>query len=135
MFTILLDEQLTGYVGYIRSLAESDAWQPVAHLLGVRFLNFPAAGLAAGISDRDAWHFCQARRFYLLTDNRNRRGADSLEETIRRDNTPASLPVFTVSDRSRFANDRSYAERVIESLFDRLIDADNLIGTGRLYLP
>jgi hypothetical protein len=42
---------------------------------------------------------------------------------------------FTVSDRDRFANDRAYAERVIASLFDRLLDADNLIGTGRLFLP
>jgi hypothetical protein len=70
---MLLDEQLTGYVDYLRSLAESDA--------------------------------------------------------------ATSLPVFTVSGRDRLANVRSYAERVIESLFDKLIDADNLIWTGRLYLP
>lgn len=135
MFTILLDEQLTGYVGYFRTLAESDAWKALTQLLGVRFTNFPEIGLAAGTVDRDVWHYCQTQRIYLLTDNRNRRGADSLEETIRQYNTPMSLPVFTVSDRDRFANDRAYAERVIGSLFDRLIDADNLVGTGRLFLP
>jgi len=135
VFTILLDEQLTGYVGYFRALAESDAWKATAQLLNVRFAHFPELGLTAGTADRDLWHYCQAQRIYLLTDNRNQQGTDSLEETIRQCNTPASLPVFTVSDRDRFANDRAYAERVIESLFDRLIDADNLVGTGRLFLP
>jgi hypothetical protein len=135
VFTILLDEQLTGYVGYFRSLAESDAWTAIAELLGVRFTNFPEISLAAGTVDRDLWYFCQAQGMYLLTDNRNQQGADSLEEAIRQYNTPASLPVFTVSDRDRFANDRAYAERVIESLFERLIDANNLVGTGRLFLP
>jgi hypothetical protein len=135
VFTILLDEQLTGYVRYIRSLAESDAWTAIAQLLDVRFTNFPEAGLAAGTPDRDLWNYCQAQGFYLLTDNRNRQGTDSLEETIRQSNTPASLAVFTVSDRDRFANDRTYAGRVIAALFDRLIDAENLAGTGRLFLP
>jgi hypothetical protein len=135
VFTILLDEQLTGYVGYFRTLAESDAWKAITQLLDVRFTNFPEVGLAAGTADRDLWHDCQARDIYLLTDNRNQQGADSLEQTIRQCNTPASLPVFTVSDRDRFANDRAYAERVIASLFDRLLDADNLAGTGRLFLP
>jgi hypothetical protein len=135
VFTILLDEQLTGYAGYFQSLAESDTWRSIARLLDVRFVSFPDSGLATGSSDCDVWQSCQDRGFYLLTDNRNRRGADSLEETIRRRNMPASLPVFTISDRARFANERSYAERVIESLFDRLMQADNLLGTGRLYLP
>jgi hypothetical protein len=135
VFTILLDEQMTGYDGYLRSIAESDAWQSVTQLLGVRFLTFPEVRLTAGALDRHVWQFCQSERFYLLTDNRNRDGADSLEETIRQSNTPASLPVFTVSDRERLANVRSYAERVIEALLDKLIDADNLMGTGRIYLP
>lgn len=135
MFTILLDEPPIGYIGYFRTLAESDAWKAIAQLLGVQFSNFPEMGLAAGMVDRDLWHFCQSQGIYLLTDNRNQQGGDSLEETIRQYNTPVSLPVFTVSDRNRFANERAYAERTIESLFDRLIDADNLVGTGRLFLP
>jgi hypothetical protein len=135
VFTILLDEQLTGYARYIRSLAESDAWRSISELLDVRFVNFPGSGLATGTSDRDVWQFCQSQQFYLLTDNRNHDDVDSLEETIRQFNTLTSLPVFTVSDRERLANDRSYAEQVIESLFDKLIDPDNLMGTGRIYLP
>ena len=53
MFTILLDEQLTGYVGYFRTLAESDAWKVIAQLLDVRFTNFPEMGLAVGTVDLD----------------------------------------------------------------------------------
>jgi hypothetical protein len=135
VFTILLDEQLTGYVDYLRSLAESGDWKPIARLLDARFIDFLEVGLGSGTSDRDVWQFCQSHSLYLLTDNRNRSGADSLEETIRQHNTPTSLPVFTISDRDHLAHVRSYAERVIESLFDKLIDADNLMGTGRLYLP
>jgi hypothetical protein len=135
VFNVLLDEQLTGYVGYFRALAASDTWTAISDLLDVRFANFPEMGLAAGTVDRDLWHYCQAQGIYLLTDNRNQQGTDSLEETIRQYNTPASLPIFTVSDRDRFANDRAYADRVIGALFDRLIDASNLVGTGRLFLP
>ena len=135
MFTILLDEQMTGFVESFRILVDSEDWNSIARLVGVRFTNFPEIGLAAGTSDRDLWQYCQLQRIYLLTDNRNKDGADSLEETIRQCNTPTSLPVFTVSNRDRFTNDRAYAERVIESLFDRLIDAENLIGVGRLFLP
>src|SRR5205814_60732 len=83
-----------------------------------------------GTSDRDLWHFCQSRGVYLLTDNRNASGRDSLEETIHEFNTFTCLPVFTISDRDRLINERSYAERVIATLFDRLIDAENLKGTG-----
>jgi hypothetical protein len=135
VFTILLDEQLTGFLGYFRALATSEDWNSLAELLGVRIVDFNDVGLATGTSDRDLWLFCQSRRLYLLTDNRNAGGSDSLELTIREFNTATSLPVFTVSDRDRLTNERSYSERVIESLFERLIDAENLMGAGRLYLP
>lgn len=135
MFTILLDEQLTGYLRYIRSLAESEGWEAFARQLGVRFTNFPEVGLANGTPDRDVWIFCQSHGYYLLTDNRNAKGNDSLEETIRHCNTPTSLPVFNIGDRDRFAHDGQCALSVIVSMFDRLMDAQNLRGTGRHYLP
>lgn len=135
MLTILLDEQLTGFIDIIRALAESDSWKSISELLEVRFVNFPGIGLRAGMSDRDLWQYCQSNGYYLLTDNRNLSGKESLEETIRLLNADECLPVLTISDRGRFANDREYADSVVESLLDKLIDAENLRGTGRLFLP
>jgi hypothetical protein len=107
----------------------------VATLLEVRFATFDDVGLGTGTPDRDLWYYCQAKGYYLLTDNRNAKDDDSLEVMIRNHNTPTSLPIFNVSDRSRLAADHDYAIRVFVTLMERLMDADNLRGTGRHYLP
>jgi len=54
---------------------------------------------------------------------------------IRTRNLRTSLPVFTISDIKRFRSDRDYVEAVVAKLLDYLVDADNILGTGRLYLP
>lgn len=46
-----------------------------------------------------------------------------------------SLPVFTISDMNRFRSERAYAESVVARLMEYLASADNLPGTGRLYIP
>jgi len=71
----------------------------------------------------------------LLTCNRNRDGANSLEETIRRHNRPDCLPVFTVSDPSRFGTERDYDTRLAKDILEYLISIDELRGTGRLFVP
>src|SRR5437016_6133452 len=80
---ILHDEQLTGYVGYFRLLANSSVWQSITAGLGLVFTNFPEQGLPSGLPDRDVWEFCQANGIYLLTDNRNSKSADALEGVLR----------------------------------------------------
>ena len=62
-------------------------------------------------------------------------GLDWLEATIRAQNTPSSLPVFTLSDAERIFQSKDYAERVIESLLGKLLRIEELRGVGRLYLP
>jgi hypothetical protein len=54
-------------------------------------------------SDRVVWRTAQAQGMVLLTHNRNMKGEDSLEQTIREDNSPTSLPVVTIGriDRLR----------------------------------
>jgi hypothetical protein len=54
---------------------------------------------------------------------------------IRKFNTPASLPVFTIADLERFATSREYEERVLVTLYDYLLRIDEVRGTGRLFLP
>jgi hypothetical protein len=48
---------------------------------------------------------------------------------------PTSLPVFTISDIHRLRSEREYVEALVAKLLECLMDADNLRGAGRLYLP
>ncbi len=72
---------------------------------------------------------------FLITDNRNKKGLDSLETTIQVRNTPTSLPVFTVANAPHLRASRDNADRVIDKQLDSLLRIDALRGTGRLFLP
>jgi len=76
-----------------------------------------------------------ALTLYLLTNNRNDDGPNSLEATIRTRNAATRLPVFTFSDADRIYQSKGYVDRVVESLFDQLLRIETLRGSGRLYLP
>ena len=62
-------------------------------LLSIRFVTLQEAGLAADTNDRMIWQFAQSTQMLLLTANRNAKGKDSLEQTIREEDTSTSLPV------------------------------------------
>ncbi len=135
MSTILLDEHLGGFLGYLESLTYSDYWREIAEAVDLRFVRLDDVGIAAGTSDLDIWRFCQANRLYLLTDNRAQHTADALGAVIAAENAVDSLPVFTISDMDSFRNERSYAQKLAESLLDYLLTPANVRGAGRLYLP
>jgi predicted MPP superfamily phosphohydrolase len=104
-------------------------------LLDVRITTFEEVGLAKRTPDEQIWEFCQHQKCYLITDNRNQDTPDSLETVIRTRTLPTSLPVFTISDIHRYRSERDYVEAVVAKLLEYLMDADNLRGVGRLYLP
>ena len=131
MLTILLDENLDGYAEYLSRFVFSPAWNDISSALGVRIVKFDEVGLAMGSTDEQVWEFCQQQRYYLITDNRNQDKPDSLETMIR----TRTLPVFTIADIDRFRAHREYAEALVAKLLEYLMDADNLGGAGRLYLP
>src|SRR5206468_505868 len=81
------------------------------------------------------WETCQREGVILITANRNQDDATSLEETIRTHNRPDSLPVFTLAQPKRIRRNRTYANRVVESLLEHLLDIDQYLGGGRLFLP
>ena len=81
------------------------------------------------------WQACQHQEVVLITINRNAHGPDSLEVTIRAQNTPTSLPVFTLADGDRILHDKDYAERAAKRLLEYLLEIDKVRGTGRLFLP
>jgi hypothetical protein len=85
-------------------------------------------------SDRTDWRFAQTQQMVLLTGNRNMRCLDSLEQTIRDENTATSLPVITIASIDRL-EERLYRERCAERLAGIAVDLNNLLGSGRLFIP
>jgi len=110
-------------------------WRELTADLDVTFRTFREVGLDPASPDDVIWRFCQDRGYYLLTSNRNQDADDSLEATLRREGSPTSLPVFTLPRPDRVYHSTAFLERVVAKLLDYVLDADNIRGTGRLYLP
>ena len=132
---ILADANITGHVGLLVARMQAEPWKLFWDHLQLRYVLFSEVGLASETPDEIVWRTCQAEELYLITDNRTRAGQESLEACIRAYNTPTSLPVFTISNARRFRQSREFADRVAESLFQYLVQGENILGTGRLYLP
>jgi hypothetical protein len=126
---VLADVNVEGYVDLLVALLQSDPWKLFWDHLQLRYLRFADVGLVPESPD------VLQMELFLVTDNRNQHVPDSLESTIRKHNTGSSLPVFTIADVQRLRYGREYADLVIESLLIYLLQADNIRGTGRLYLP
>jgi hypothetical protein len=119
----------------ILAIWHSDTWRDFWNDLGLCVVNFPSLGLPFDAPDVVVWRTCQKEDLVLITANRNKRGPDSLEAVIRKENQPDSLPVVTISDQDRVLQDRIYAEKVAVKLLEYLIRIDEVRGAGRLYVP
>lgn len=135
MLAIMADHDIEGQVQLVLHLLMSPEWHALWTELAVRVESFASAGLSINTPDAALWQFCQRQQIILITGNRNEDGSESLEAVLQGFNTPASLPVFTISEPQRMLSSRAYTHRVVERLMEYLIDVDNLRGTGRLYLP
>lgn len=70
----------------------------------------------------------------LLTGNRNMDGEDSLEQTLRAENTPTSLPVITIS-RIDSLRESAFRIRCARRLVEIVLSLEQYLGVGRLYTP
>lgn len=95
---------------------------------------FSDVGLRDDMDDRMVWRFAQANYMILLTANRNMIGDDSLERTIREENTATSLPVLTIGN-VEYLRDRLYRNACVERLLEIVLDLENYMGTARMYIP
>jgi len=129
--TILADHNLEGHAVLILGVLAREGW---IGLLPIRLVTFADINLPHDSSDRRVWRVAQAQRLVLLTGNRGMKGQDSLEQTIREENTPTSLPVITVGSVDRL-DERSYREQCASRLVELLTDLDRYSGAGRLYIP
>lgn len=132
---LIADVNIQGYVDLLVGLMQAEPWKLFWDHLQLTYIHFADVGLAASSLDSLVWETCQMNELVLLTNNRNDDGEDSLEATIRKRNTPTSLPIFTIANVPQLRISREYADRVVENLLDSLLRIDTLRGTGRLYLP
>lgn len=109
----------------------SEGW---LKLLDIPMLTFEDVGLPIDSRDRDVWRFAQEKQLILLTGNRNKDGEDSLEQTIRNENTPNSLPVVTIGMTDKL-EERDYREQCAEGLVEIVLNIENYLGVGRIYIP
>jgi hypothetical protein len=128
---ILVDYNIEGQARLLWSTIQANGLLDYAP---IQFMHFADVNLPANSNDRVVWRFAQERGMLLLTGNRNMKGANSLEATLREELTADSLPVLTISDVDRLA-ERAYRERCAYQLFDIVLSLDTLRGTPRLYIP
>lgn len=131
MTTILVDHDIEGHALLLWARISTEGW---SDLLSLRLILFDDVDLPADSNDREVWRFAQKNQWVLLTGNRRMKEADSLEKTIREENTPASLPVVTIGNVNRML-DRGYLERCKLRLLEVMLYLDNYAGAGRLFIP
>lgn len=127
----LIDHNIEGYAILLLGTLTAGGW---LEIVPIEFVMFERVGLAINASDRVVWNFAQTNQMILLTANRSMKGIDSLEQTIQEENTENSLPVITIGSTDRMTN-FEYRERCSVRLVEILLDLDNCMGAGRLFIP
>ncbi len=127
----LIDHNIEGQSKRLWGTIQDEGW---LDLVKIRFVTFEEVQLPIESSDRIVWCFAQEYKMIILTANRKMKGRDSLEEIIRSENTVNSLPVITIENVDRM-NERVYREQCAARIIDIMIDLENLIGVGRIYIP
>ncbi len=129
---ILSDHNIEGHAARLWDALVRAEW---ASLLSIEMLMFADVGLPIDSNDRVLWQFTQEHQLLLLTDNRNMKGEDSLEETIREENTLTSLPVLTVGNADRVMNEREYCDQCAMRIAEIIMEIEKYMGASRLFIP
>jgi hypothetical protein len=129
--TVLVDHNLEGHARRLWDVLTAEGW---LDLLPLRMTTLQAAELPANADDRVVWRYAQEHGMLLLTGNRNMDGDDSLEQTVREENTSTSLPVITIS-RIDSLRESAYRIRCARRLVEIVLYLEQYLGAGRLYIP
>lgn len=81
MIKILADHDIEGYAVTLLGTLAAEGW---LELIPLEMVTFDDVGLPIDSTDREVWRFAQANEMILITNNRNMRGEDSLEQTRKR---------------------------------------------------
>ena len=71
----------------------------------------------------------------LLTANRSMKGKNSLEQVMREENTPTSLPVITIGNINRLLAESEYRDRWVNHLVNIIVDIEDYRGAKRIFIP
>ena len=132
---ILADNDIEGHFQLLLTVLQGNAWAEVWEYLDITVENFEDLGLARNAPDKAIWQTCQSEKVVLVTANRRSREPHYLENTSRLLNISNCLPVFTLAKVGRIQRNRAHREKIVERLLDYLLEIDNYLGVGRLYLP
>jgi predicted nuclease of predicted toxin-antitoxin system len=126
-----VDFNLDGYAVVLLGILIKRGW---LDLIDIEFVTFREVGLSKNSSDRVVWDYAQANQMMVLTANRNMKGKDSLEQVMRDSNSLDSFPIVTIGDMSRI-DETEYREQCVDRLVEIVINIDNYMGAGRLFIP
>jgi hypothetical protein len=127
----LIDHNIEGQALMLFGSLTTGGWLDT---LPIRFVSFDEVQLPIESSDRIVWRFAQEKQMILLTANRSMKGEDSLEQVIREENLPTSLPVVTIANVDRIV-ERDYREQCVERLIEIVFYIENYLGVSRLFIP
>lgn len=129
---LLIDHNLEGHALILLGNIANQGW---LELLPINFVTFKEIDLSIDSSDRTVWRIAQANQMILMTANRSMKGEDSLEQVLREENTPNSFPVITIGSLDRLLDERDYRNRCVDRLLEILLDIENYMGVGLLFIP
>ena len=127
----LIDHNIEGQSLILFGSITSEGW---LETLPSRFISFDEVELPITSSDRVVWRFAQENQMILLTANRSMKGEDSLEQVIREECLPTSLPVVTFANVARII-EREYREECVDRLIEIALYLENYLGVSRLFIP
>jgi hypothetical protein len=131
VITVLVDHDIEGQAATLWRTLAAEGW---LDLVPLRLLTFADVGLALDSSDRMVWRSAQAHGMLLLTNNRSMDEEDSLEQTLREENTPQSPPVLTVGSAARL-EDQDYRERCALRILEIVLYLERYLGARRIFIP
>lgn len=127
----LVDHNIEGQCLMLFGSITTEGW---LNILPIRFVSFDEAQLPIASDDRVVWRFAQKNQMILLTANRNMNGEDSLEQVLREESLPTSLPVVTIANVDRI-REREYRELCVDRLIEVVLYLENYLGVNRLFIP
>ena len=129
---ILVDHNLRGHSVVLAGRLAASGW---LDLISIRFVLFEEIGLEVNSDDRVVWRCAQANEMILLTAYRSMKGEDSLEQVMREENTPTSLPVITIGNINRLLAEPEYRDRCVNRLVDIVVNIEDYEGARRIFIP
>lgn len=127
----LIDHNLERQSVILLGNIASQGWLDI---IPIRFVTFEQVALPVDSDDRLVWRFAQQNKMILLTANRNMKDEDSLEQVMREENSPTSLPVLTIGKVDRLY-EPDYRERCANRIVEIVMYINDYMGASRIFIP